>query len=453
MSQQKDAPKDRSRSRPRGQSFAPTPQPGAVDPLTAHLDRGWDLVSRGELAQATLSAQHALELDGKAPEGHTLLGAIRAAEGDTEEAMAHFREAMELDPEYLDPILYAAELSLHPRGEVDECIRLCDEALQLLDTDHREELVDALLLKVDALLMKADEPGARAVLGRLPSGPYAEPVFHLRAGRACYDLGLLSEAEGHLQAVLAADAGVADAYYFMGLIQEQRGDYGGMVRAFRRVRELDLEEPLPPWALSAPAFEAHVGRLVAGLPPRIRSLLGQSPVIAADYPGLELVIEGHDPRSPVLITEGPTLLEEMTESSEPPPDDRLATSTDEEPAASPTEGSLEVSTQSPVKNGHGTNGHNGHGHNGHGHNGWSNGHGRARASGAREGTALAGDMLGGRIDDGTARLGCVFLYRRNLVRSAETVEGFDDEVRHALVHELGHFFGFSDREMEALDLT
>jgi tetratricopeptide (TPR) repeat protein len=443
MSQQKDSSKDRPRGRPRA-SFEAGPHPAGAggDPLTAHLDRGWDLVSRGELAQATLSAQHALELDKKAPEGHTLLGAIRAAEGDTEEAMAHFREAMELDPEYLDPILYAAELSLHPRGEVDECIRLCDEALGLLDTDHREELVDALLLKVDALLMKADEPGARAALGRLPSGPYAEPLFHLRAGRACYDLGLLGEAEGHLQAVLAVDSRVSDAHYFLGLIQEQRGDYPGMVRTFRRVRDLDLLEGLPPWALSEPAFDAFVARLVNGLPQRIKSLLGHSPVIAADYPGLELVIEGHDPRSPVLITEGPTLLEERVESEaeqeHPPAGGEGAGDGD-----SPIELELELQRDAY----HGKNGKNGH-------NGHANGHGRHGKGGSHTGaSSLSLEGLGGGIDDGTPRVGCVFLYRRNLVRSTEASENFDDEVRHALVHELGHFFGYSDQEMEALDLS
>jgi hypothetical protein len=366
---------------------------------------------------------------------------------------------MELDPEYLDPILYAAELSLHPRGELDECIRLCDEALALLDAEQREELVDALLLKVEALLMKADEPAARAVLGGLPSGPYADPMFHLRAGRACYDLGLLGESESHLQAVLAVDSTVGDAHYFVGLIREQRGDYGGMVRAFRRVRELDLGEPLPPWALSEPAFESHVGRLVAGLPPRIRSLLGQSPVIAADYPGLELVIEGHDPRSPVLITEGPTLLDEMSQSDQEQDDTLSSTpvADDGDAASVPTEASLELTTSKNGGgdgNGHGA--HNGHnGHNGHGHGGWSsgNGHRGARHGGHREAASLSAEGLASAIDDGSARVGCVFLYRRNLVRGAETRDAFDDEVRHALVHELGHFFGFSDREMEALDLA
>src|SRR5579883_1541287 len=128
-----------------------------MDQLTAHLDRGWDLVSRGEYAQAMLSAQHVIELAEEAPEGYCLLGAIRAAEGDHEQAMEHFREAMELDPEYLDPILYAAEISLHPRADFDECIRLCDEALALLSEEHGEEEVDARLLKVEALLAKGDE--------------------------------------------------------------------------------------------------------------------------------------------------------------------------------------------------------------------------------------------------------------------------------------------------------
>ncbi len=53
-----------------------------LDAITAHLDRGWDLVQKGDLARADLSARRVLELDGDSPEAHTLLGAIAAARGE-----------------------------------------------------------------------------------------------------------------------------------------------------------------------------------------------------------------------------------------------------------------------------------------------------------------------------------------------------------------------------------
>jgi predicted Zn-dependent protease with MMP-like domain len=46
----------------------------------------------------------------------------------------------------------------------------------------------------------------------------------------------------------------------------------------------------------------------------------------------------------------------------------------------------------------------------------------------------------------------VFLYRRPLLDYwCETGEDLDDIVRHVLIHEIGHHFGFSDEDMERLE--
>jgi predicted Zn-dependent protease with MMP-like domain len=46
----------------------------------------------------------------------------------------------------------------------------------------------------------------------------------------------------------------------------------------------------------------------------------------------------------------------------------------------------------------------------------------------------------------------IFLYRRSLLEYTEsTGEDLFDVVRHVLIHEIGHHFGFSDEEMEAIE--
>jgi predicted Zn-dependent protease with MMP-like domain len=46
----------------------------------------------------------------------------------------------------------------------------------------------------------------------------------------------------------------------------------------------------------------------------------------------------------------------------------------------------------------------------------------------------------------------VFLYRRPILDYwCETGEDLDHIVRHVLIHEIGHHFGFSDDDMEALE--
>ena len=46
----------------------------------------------------------------------------------------------------------------------------------------------------------------------------------------------------------------------------------------------------------------------------------------------------------------------------------------------------------------------------------------------------------------------IFLYRRPLLDYwCETGEGLAHVVRHVLIHEIGHHFGFSDEDMEAIE--
>src|SRR4051812_25117005 len=144
-----------------------------MDQFSAHLDRGWDLVQRGDTRGADASARRALEIDPQSPEAYNLLGYVAALEGETSDAIESYRQAIALDETYLEAMLNAAEVYIHPLGEFDEAIEMCDQALELAETD--DEVVDALLLKFDALLGKGETEGARAVCARFPAGPFENP--------------------------------------------------------------------------------------------------------------------------------------------------------------------------------------------------------------------------------------------------------------------------------------
>src|SRR5579883_3679418 len=103
------------------QPGSPTSDNG-MDQISAHLDHGWDLLGRGDYRGARVSAKRVIELDSDSPEGYTLLGAIGLGEGDPEDAMEQFSRAMELDPEYLEPMLYAAETLIHVFGDCESAL-------------------------------------------------------------------------------------------------------------------------------------------------------------------------------------------------------------------------------------------------------------------------------------------------------------------------------------------
>ncbi len=266
-----------------------------TDPLARHLDRGWDLLKENDLDGARISAQAALGEDPESPEALTLLGAIAAADGHEDLALDFYRRATASDPEYVAPLLYAAEILVWPREEHDAAIELIDQALE--HAEEEEDYVDAIVLKAETLLdLGEHDEEAREVLEELPPTQLPDATLHARAARCYLDLDLLDEAEEHYQQAIVLDPKSSDAYHGLGIVFEERDDTRAMVKAFLKVRELDLEEKPASWTMTQEEFEQVAEDALGELPERIRLLLGNVPIVAADYPSIEIVAEGNDPR-------------------------------------------------------------------------------------------------------------------------------------------------------------
>jgi predicted Zn-dependent protease with MMP-like domain len=62
------------------------------------------------------------------------------------------------------------------------------------------------------------------------------------------------------------------------------------------------------------------------------------------------------------------------------------------------------------------------------------------------------DLLHKSVNDPVPQLDMIFLYRRPLLDYwCETGEDLAAVVRHVLIHEIGHHFGFSDDDMDRLE--
>ncbi len=270
-----------------------------MDPLSAHLDRGWELLSQGDTRGARACARRALELDGNSPEAHNLLGQVCAQEGEYDAAMEHFRTAMAIDDGYPDPMLNAAELLIHPIGDFEGAIELCDEVLEFVDA--REEIVDAMLLKFDALLAKGDDDDAKRVLGALPEGPYEQLGQSYLVGRARFEVGDVDAAEAHLNDALKEDPRNPDVHYYLGLVREKRRDWRGAIMAFLDCRGFERELAPPPWSIPKEQFHRSVERALEQVEPGLVRALEGALVVVDDQPGIEVVADGVDPRASVLI--------------------------------------------------------------------------------------------------------------------------------------------------------
>jgi len=270
-----------------------------MDQLTAHLDRGWDLVQRGETHGAQESARRALELDPESPEAHNLLGYAAALQGDIEEALDAYEQAIVLDDTYVEAMLNAAELYLHPLADYDEVLGLCEQALGL--SEYQDEIVDAMMLQLEALIGKGDADEARKVLGRVPPGPYEHAAQTFLVARAHYELGQLDAAAELLDAALVQDPDHADAWYYAGLVREEQGDRHRAIDALLRSRELDVATGMPPWAPAPDALKLLTEQAIAGLAPELAAHVDGAVVYIAAMPGAEVVVDGVDPRTSALI--------------------------------------------------------------------------------------------------------------------------------------------------------
>ena len=126
--------------------------------LTAHIDRGWELMGRGDFASAMASARKCLELDPDAAEAHYLLGHAHAQLGNPEEALECYEQALELDETFYEAMVGAAEVLVHSLGNHREALRYLDDALDY--AENPDETTDALLLRADAQLIAGDPAGA-----------------------------------------------------------------------------------------------------------------------------------------------------------------------------------------------------------------------------------------------------------------------------------------------------
>ena len=270
-----------------------------MDQLSAHLDRGWDLAQRGDAMGARACAERALALAPASAAVHNLLGFANALAGDYDDAIEAYQHAVDLDDTYVEAMMNAAELLLHPVGDADAALRLCEQALDI--TDLPAEVTEARLLSLEALLIKNEHAPAAAMLAKVLQHPLEDPMHNFLAGRACLELGDQARAGELLAAALAGAPDNAEVHYHHGLWCERAGDRTQACASFFHTRELDLHAGPPPWAPSGESFALFAKRAVEQLDPALKSFAHGAELYISDVPGCEVIVDGVDPRALALV--------------------------------------------------------------------------------------------------------------------------------------------------------
>ena len=112
---------------------------------TSHNNLGLALASRGQVDEAIAHYRQALDIKPDYAEAHINLGNALADRGQFDEAIAHYRQALEIKPDNVDAH-YNLGLALAGRGQVDEAITCFRKALEIKpdDAEAHNNLANAL---------------------------------------------------------------------------------------------------------------------------------------------------------------------------------------------------------------------------------------------------------------------------------------------------------------------
>lgn len=328
---------------------------GESSQYSAHLDRGWALFDRGDLDAARTSASQAQELRPEDPDSEMLQGAIAVAEGKLEDGLRCYERAMELDPDYLEPYLTAAQLALLDLDDPVRALRYCDDAADLEHLTAFDRL-EIQLIAVECELAQGDERAARRrlhgcselgvlehalelattsddaertrpdddpdwataaeYLGRDLDGEPLEVEeraersdrvvqLALRVARTRMDVGDFEVALDLTRSLVERFPGEPDAWYLASEAEHRAGDPRRSALAALRTLQLDAQADLPSW-LPAPADLHGRVRDIASTFARanLQALTDADefllPILVQEHPSPELVAEGVDPRVPAL---------------------------------------------------------------------------------------------------------------------------------------------------------
>jgi predicted Zn-dependent protease with MMP-like domain len=202
------------------------------------------------------------------------------------------------------PKICLARLQLHELGNPDAALDTLDTAFDFIDEEA--DLIEAIVVRAEALLATDDPEGARGALNELATSAIDDPAL-------AFDLAELALAAEDPRAALrwveAArndDDYATDSLHLLGRIHEARGDRDAMIQAWQQVRAADLAAPPGPVAISEDELERIATEALHELPATARAKLEHVPILIDDVPAEELVAEGFDPRT-LGVIEGPTL--------------------------------------------------------------------------------------------------------------------------------------------------
>ena len=233
----------------------------------AHNSLGAALAGRGEVDEAIQHYRQALEINPRFAEAHANLGVALAGRGEVDEAIQHYRQALEINPRFAEP-QYNLGNALAGLRRIDEAVTHYRKALEInpcyaeahnnlgVVLAGRGEVDEAIQHYRQALEINPYYAEAHNNLGGVLAGrgevdeaiqhyrqaleikPYdAEPQYNL--GNALAGLRRIDEAVTHYRKALEINPRHAGTHNNLGIVLAGRGEVDEAIQHYRQALEIN----------------------------------------------------------------------------------------------------------------------------------------------------------------------------------------------------------------------
>jgi len=273
------------------------------DRLSADLERGFTALEEGRIDDAVTASERVQRIDRKHPGVMALAAACADAQGDAEAALKVYRELIETTPDDPMPRICAARIELRDEGNPEAALDTLEKAFDFIDEER--DLVEAILVRTEALIAIDELADARESLSELASSVIDDPVLALDLAELSLAAEDPSSAARYIEIAKADPELAADALHVLGRVHEMRDERAPMIAAWKQVRTLDAAAPAPPVSISDDEVERIAIAALELLPPEVRAKLANVPILIDDVPSEGLVEDGTDPRLLGLFSGAP----------------------------------------------------------------------------------------------------------------------------------------------------
>jgi predicted Zn-dependent protease with MMP-like domain len=262
--------------------------------LLTDLERGFEALEAGKLDAAASIVERCQRIDRKNPDVVALAAAVSDASGDIDDALEQYRLLRELRPDDPMPRICVARLELQGLGDPDAALDTVQSAFDFIDEEA--DLIEAIYIKTQALVMRGEPAAAREALGELSSSVIDDAELALDLAELALSAEDPEGAKRWIEIAQPHEELRADALHVLGRVHELTGDRLGMIAAWQEVRRLDLAAAPGPLEITEDDVERIALATLAELPPQIHDKLERVPILIDDLPSEALVADGLDPR-------------------------------------------------------------------------------------------------------------------------------------------------------------